>query len=113
MHCCDIYHAVELPEIFFFEHPVGSVFGRAKYGNYFFAMQNCTVGGNTDRMTGAINYPIIGENVKMYSGSKVVGKSILGDNVILAANTYIKDAVIPNGATVFGSSPNLVIKDFK
>jgi len=46
----------------------------------------------------------------MYSGSKIIGKSVIGNNVTIAANTYIKDAEIPNGAMVFGQSPNLVIK---
>lgn len=104
MHGCDIYHEVELPDSFFFEHPVGSVFGRAKYGNCFFAMQGCTIGGNKGI------YPVIGVNVKMLSGSKVLGNSNIGDNVTLAASTYVKDTDIPANATVFGMSPNLTIK---
>lgn len=111
MNGIDIYHEVQLPNVFFLEHPVGSVLGRAKYGDNFFAMQHCTVGGNIDRKTGELNYPIIGSNVKMYSGSKVIGKSIIGDNVTLAANTYIKDEVIPNDKIVFGQSPKIVLKD--
>lgn len=110
MHSVDIYHEVNLPSVFFLEHPVGSVFGRAKYGEKFFAMQNCTVGGNVNKQSGQIDYPTIGNNVKMYSGSKIIGKAVIGDNVTIAANTYIKDAEIPDGATVFGQSPNLIIK---
>lgn len=113
MHSIDIYHAVNLPDVFFLEHPVGSVFGRAEYGTNFFAMQNCTVGGNRDRKTGELFYPVIGDNVKMYSGSKIIGKSKIGNNVTLAANTYVKDIEIPDGATVFGQSPNLVVKFLK
>ena len=113
MHSIDIYHEVTLPDVFFFEHPVGSVFGRGTYGTNFFAMQNCTVGGNRDRKTGELYYPTIGDNVKMYSGSKIIGKTKVGNNVTLAANTYIKDAEIPDGVTVFGQSPNLIIKDLK
>lgn len=93
-----------MPESFFLEHPVGTVLGRAQYGNRFFAMQNCTIGGNKGY------YPIIGNNVKMYSGAKILGNSIIGDNVSVAANTYIKDTNIPDNATIFGSSPHLVIK---
>lgn len=104
MHSCDIYHEVMLSASFFLEHPVGTVLGRANYGNNFFAMQNCTVGGNKGL------YPTIGDNVKLYSGAKVLGKSTLGNNVTLAANTYIKDIDIPEGATVFGQYPNHTIK---
>ena len=46
----------------------------------------------------------------MMSGSKILGNSIVGDNVTLAANTYVKDTNIPSDSTVFGSSPNLIIK---
>jgi serine O-acetyltransferase len=96
---------VELPESFFFEHPLGMVLGRAKYGDEFFAMQGCTVGGNK------MKYPEIGKNVKMYSNSKILGKAIIGDNVLIAANTYIKGESIPSNSIVFGQSPNLIIKD--
>ena len=104
MHSCDIYHEINLPESFFLEHPVGTVLGRAEYGDHFIAMQNCTVGGNKGI------YPTIGNNVIMYSGSKILGKSVIGNHVTISANTYIKDTDIPNDSIVFGSSPNLIIK---
>lgn len=105
MHSCDIYPAVDLPPVFFLEHPVGTVLGRASYGNNFFAMQGCTVGGNKNL------YPTIGSNVKMYSNSKILGDSIIGNNVVLAANTYIKDFNVPDNKVVFGQYPNLIVKD--
>lgn len=46
----------------------------------------------------------------MCSNSKILGKSKIGDNVIVSANTYIKDEDIPDNSLVFGQSPNLVIK---
>ena len=104
LHSCDIYHEVSLPESFFLEHPIGTVLGRASYGNNFFAMQGCTVGGNKNI------YPTIGNNVKLYSGAKVIGACTVGDNVVLAANSYVKDTNIPDNATVFGQYPNLIIK---
>lgn len=107
MHSCDIYPAVELPNVFFLEHPVGTVLGRAKYGDNFFAMQGCTVGGNKNL------YPTIGANVKMYSNSKVLGNSTIGNNVSLASNTYIKDTNIPDNTIVFGQYPNLILKNNK
>lgn len=104
MHSVDIYHEVQLPASFFLEHPVGTVLGRASYQNGFMAYQNCTVGGNKGK------YPTLGKNFHMMSGSKVLGNSHIGDNVTLAANTYVKDTDIPTGATVFGSTPNLILK---
>jgi serine O-acetyltransferase len=101
---CDLYYEISLPDIFMVEHPVGSVMGRAKYGEYFLFYQGCTVGGNK----GA--YPTIGENVKMLSNSKIIGNSIIGDNVIMSANSYVKGENIPDNMIVFGSSPNIVLK---
>jgi serine O-acetyltransferase len=103
----DLFHQIHLPEVFCVEHPLGAVIGRAQIGNYFFFAQGVTVGGNK----GA--YPVIGSRVTMLSNSKVVGKSIIGDNVILAANSYVKDTYIPANSIVFGQDRSLVIKENK
>lgn len=107
MHGVDIYSEIELPSVFFFEHPLGLVLGRAVYGENFFAMQGCTVGGNKEV------YPKMGKNIKMFSDSKVLGNCTIGDNVWISANTYIKDEDVPANTIVFGSSPNLVFKKLK
>ena len=109
LHSVELFYAVELPSVWSCEHPLGSVMGRATYGDGFFFYQGCTVGGNRDR-EGILHYPVLGRNVTMYSDSKIIGKSIVGDNCIISANTYIKDAFIPADSMVFGSSPHLVIK---
>lgn len=111
MHSVDIYHEVELPDTFFLEHPVGTVLGRAKYKEGFIAYQNCTVGGNMKH--GREVYSSIGKNLTMYANSAIIGDCTVGDNVTLAANTYVKDTDIPDNATVFGASPNLIIKYLK
>lgn len=103
----DLFYEVHLPDIFSLDHPVGSVIGRAEYSNYFSFSQNCTVGNNKGI------YPKIGTNVSMKSGAKIIGKSCIGDNVIVAANAYIKDQNVPSMSIVFGSSPNLIIKENK
>lgn len=104
LNAVDLFYEVELPEIFVLDHPVGTVLGRAKYNDFFSCTQNCTVGNNKG------TYPTIGRNVKMLSGSKLIGNSTIGDNVILSSNTYIKDTDIPSCSIVFGSSPNLIVK---
>ncbi len=100
----DLFYEVKMPKAFFLDHPVGSVLGRADYGENFSFSQGCTVGNNR----GA--YPMIGQNVRMMSGSKIVGKCEIENHVIISANTYVKDADIPSCSIVFGNSPNLVIK---
>lgn len=107
MNGVDIFYEVELPNVMFFEHPVGTVLGRAKYKDKLVVYQNCTVGGNN------MKYPEIGENVAILSYACILGKSKIGDNCIIASHTYIKDEDIPDNSMVFGSSPNLIIKPVK
>lgn len=105
----ELFYEVELPSIWSCEHPLSSVMGRAQYGDYFFFYQGCTVGGNVKR-NGTIVYPVIGNHVKMFSNSKILGNSHIGNHVIISANCYIKDEDVPNDTIVFGQSPNLIFK---
>lgn len=109
MHSIDWFYAIDLPEIFMAEHPIGSVLGRAQYSNYFMIYQGCTVGGN--RRANKIFYPRIGEHVIMYSNSTIIGETTIGNYVIISSGTYIKNENIPDNCIVFGQSPNLVIKE--
>ena len=104
LNACDLFYEVNLPDIFFLEHPLGSVIGRGSFKNYFSFSQGCTVGNNKGI------FPAFGEKVKMMSNSKVLGACSIGSNVIIAANTYIKDTNIPDNTIVFGSSPYLILK---
>lgn len=104
MNACDLYHEVELPNFFKLDHPVGSVMGRAKYGEGFCFGQNCTVGNNKGI------YPVIGENVRMCANSSIIGKYVIGNNVTIGANSGVKDENIPDNSLVFGYSPHLIIK---
>lgn len=108
MHSNDWYYAIELPIHFLAEHPLGTVLGRAKYGDYFFVYQGCTVGGN--RKNGKLYYPQIGNNVIMYANSTILGNCKIGNNVVISANSYLINEVVPDNCIVFGSSPNIVIK---
>lgn len=100
----DWYYQVELPAVFGAEHPLGSILGKAKYSDGFFVYQGVTIGGNKGK------YPVIGKNVVLYSDAKILGHAQIGNNVVISANSYIKDEDIPDNCLVFGTSPNLIIK---
>lgn len=108
LHSVELYFEVRMPDVFFCEHPIGSVMGRAQYGNGFFFYQNCTVGGSYNK--GKLSYPTIGKNVRMYAGASILGNSAVGDNVILGAGTIVKDDTVPSNTLVFGQSPNLILR---
>lgn len=108
MNGLDMFYAIELPKHFGAEHPVGSVMGRAKYSNGFFFYQGCTVGGTRDKENN-LYYPVIEENVHMFSYSSILGKCHIGKNVNIGAGCIVKNQDIPDNCTVFGESPNLII----
>ncbi len=109
LHGVELFYEIKLPIHWSCEHPLGSVMGRAEYGDYFFFYQGCTVG--TSRHKGKLFHPIIGNYVTMYSNSKVLGCSYIGNNTILSANSYVINETIPDNSIVFGQSPYLIIKE--
>lgn len=108
MHGNDWFYAIDLPVHFLCEHPLGSVLGRAKYGDYFFVYQGTTVGGN--RSGGKLCYPVLGNNVTLYANATVLGDSHIGDNVLISANSYLLNETIPSNSIVFGKTPSIIVK---
>lgn len=105
LHGLDAYYQVELPDIFCFQHTVGTVLGRAQYSDYLFVYQRVTVGGNLK-----LEYPKIGEGVVLFGGVCVTGNCEVGDNVFVSINTTCTQQSIPGNSLVFGRSPDLTIK---
>ena len=112
MNCVEWFYAIELPPHFWADHPLGSVLGRAQYGDYLFVNQGVTVGGNS---IGVLNdvYPTIGENVHLCAGCSLIGNCNIGDNSIIAAGTFVRNQDVPPNSIAYGISPNLVIKERK
>lgn len=108
----DLFYAIELPAHFSAEHPVGSVMGRAKYGDNLYFYQNCTVGG-VETKDGSEVYPVLGDNLLMCANSAILGNCHIGNDVKLGAGAIIKNQDVPNNSLVFGQSPNLIIKNHK
>ena len=100
----DLFYQVELPDIFTFDHPLGSVMGRASYSDYFTFSQGCTVGNNRGI------YPRFGQSVFMLSDSKVIGDCEIGSNVIIGATAYERCGY-PQQFTRFRTKPESQIKE--
>ncbi len=94
LNALDLFFSVELPEIFFISHGVGSVLGDAKYGNRLVFFQNVTVG-----RVGEMR-PQIGNNVVLYPGAIITGKTILGDNCVVSAGTVLHNVIVPENTIV-------------
>lgn len=103
LHGCDLYYEVGLPAIFALQHPVGTVLGRANYSDYFICYHNCTVGANL-----ASDYPSFGRGVVMYGGSRIIGRTSIGDNSFVGTGTIVIDGSdLPANSVVVGAHPNV------
>lgn len=81
--CFWTYHS-GLPAIFYWSHPVGTVLGKANYGNYFSCRHNCTIATQND-----LNRKM-GEYLFMGAGSALLGKKlIIGNRVAIGAGTCV------------------------
>lgn len=108
LHSVDLFYAIELPDVWSAEHPLGSVMGRAQYSNGLFFYHGCTVGGTGK--DGKLNYPVLEENVLMCSNSSILGRCHIGRNAKIGAGALVKNQDVPADSIVFGQSPNLIIK---
>ncbi len=102
LHGLDLFHEVALPEVFVFVHPVGSVIGRAKLGNFLCVYQNCSIGGSP--RDGILDYPVLGDGVLMYAKSSIIGNAKVGGRVVLAAGATVINTDVPDGALVAGTT---------
>jgi serine O-acetyltransferase len=102
LHGLEVFYEIQLPEVFWFAHAIGSVLGRASYGNRIAVMQGCTIGNK-----GGV-YPIFGERVVLCAGSTVLG-GVIGSDVCIGAGSLLVNETVPDSCTVVGSSPHVRI----
>jgi len=106
LHSIDVFYKVELPDIFLFCHPLGTVLGRAKYSDYFLVYQNCTIGSNHD-----VDYPVLGKYLALYRNASILGKCKIGDNCKISANSLVLDSDIESNKIYIGMPTNYIIKE--
>lgn len=98
---CDISYNANIGRRVKFPHPLSIVIGeRVTIGDDVMIWHEVTLGshGKSDLKT---NYPIIGNNVKFYTGCKILGGIKIGDFVKVGANAVVLNDV-KNGKVVVG-----------
>lgn len=103
LHGIDAFYEVELPSIFLFVHPLGTVLGRGSYADYFLVYQRCGVGSNHEI------YPSLGPYTTLRPGSAVLGQCTLGRNNTLAAESLLIDRDLSNDSVYFGNPRDYAI----
>lgn len=98
---CEIAPYATIGSGLFLPHSVGIVIGHeVVMGDNCEIFQNVTIGSNRKELDGRF-MPIIGNNVSIGSGAVVVGPIIIGDNVVIGANSFV-DKSIPSNVVVAG-----------
>lgn len=106
LHGLDLFGHVAMPSHFLLVHPVGTIIGRAQIGDNLVVYQGVTIGGK-HKVDGQIDYPIIGDNCIFYANSTILGNTILPNDTIIGANTFVANYHLKeSGKMVFGKLPD-------
>ena len=101
-----------LPNIFLFVHPVGTVLGNVNFSDYLVVYQNVTV--NTIRVGMSEAWAqTFGKGLLLASGSKVIGNESIGDWVSVGVNTVVYKRALPSNSIIYTDSSGAVcLKDY-
>lgn len=85
-------YKADLPNIFRFQHPIGTILGNANYSDFLVVLQNVTV--NTDDNRGG-GKPFIGKGVFLAAGATILGNTTIGDFASVSANVTLYNEHVP------------------
>lgn len=95
----EIHPGAKIGKGLFIDHGMGVVIGEtAEIGDNCLLYQGVTLGG-TGKDKGK-RHPTLGNNVMVGSGAKVLGPFTVGDNVKIASNAVVLEAIPPNSTAV-------------
>jgi serine O-acetyltransferase len=103
----DLYHQVDMGEIFFISHGLGTVVGNASFGNRLVLFQNVTIGRVGE------NRPAFGDRVILFPGSSVTGRSTIGDNCVIGNGARVHNMDVPDNTVVTQVSSDLSLQPLK
>jgi serine O-acetyltransferase len=107
----EIHPGAKIGKGLFIDHGSGVVIGEtAEIGNNCLIYQGVTLGG-TGKERGK-RHPTLGNNVMVGAGARVLGPFRVGDNVKIAANAVVLEAV-PDNSTAVGVPARIVRRNGK
>lgn len=95
-----------------FPHGIKSIFiaGGAKIGKNSIIYQQVTIGSNMLPDSKSLGAPIIGDNVLIGAGAKIIGNITIGNNCRIGANAVVSEDV-PNNCVVVMNKPRIIQKE--
>ena len=82
----------------------------AKIGKGCTIFQQVTIGSNRVKGSKGYGAPVIGDNVLIGAGAKIIGKVKIGNNAKIGAGCVVCEDV-PEGATVVMPHPRVIVKN--
>ena len=82
----------------------------ATIGDNCTVFQQVTVGSNTFADSKNFGTPVIGDNVYIGAGAKIIGGVTIGNNVRIGANCVVTQD-IPDNSTVVGQKPRVITRE--
>jgi serine O-acetyltransferase len=93
---CYINRTAKIGERFKIAHPIGIVIGAdVTIGSDVVVWQNVTIGAKGSNDCDK-QYPVIGNNVRIFAGAVIVGGIKIGDNAIIGALSFINQNIPEN-----------------
>ena len=83
---------------------------KAKIGRDCVIFQQVTIGSNTLEDSKHKGYPVIGNNVYIGAGAKIIGNVHIGNNCRIGANAVVVDDV-PDNSVVVLERPRIIIRN--
>lgn len=110
----DAFYEVQLPDIFLFCHPLGTILGRAQYADYFLVFQECTIGAAREATAGMKSvFPVLEKYCAIYKGSAILGNCHVAANCKISAHSLLIDQDLEANKIYIGTKMNHVIKENK
>lgn len=103
LHGLDCMYDTHLPDIFFLQHCVGTVLGKATYANFFVASQGCTIGSHNGR------YPVLAVGVALAAHASIIGNCTVGERVSIGSNTAVFQRDVADDSAVYRDGNGAIV----
>lgn len=112
LHGFFVSYKAGLPNIFLFNHAVGSVIGNAEYSDFLVINQNITINTSNNEKSLWGKTLRIGKGCWISTGAKIIGAEPIGDRVSIGVNAIVyHQAIEDDQVVVLNDSGETVIRD--